>query len=83
MYSFPGVAACGEPGCGSQRADDKSHLLFCCFGDIYSLTVNQDGVGERAEIIQSLSQLTLTALFTKESLSCDLFGLLIYIGKVV
>ena len=50
---------------------------------VYSLTVNQDGVGERAEIIQSLSQLTLTALFTKESLSCDLFGLLIYIGKVV
>ena len=66
-----------------ERADDKSHLLFCCFGAIYSLTVNQDGVGERAEIIQSLSQLTLTALFTKESLSCDLFGLLIYIGKVV
>ena len=66
-----------------KRADDRSHLLFCCFGDIYSLTVNQDGVGERAEIIQSLSQLTLTALFTKESLSCDLFGLLIYIGKVV
>ena len=66
-----------------ERADDESHLLFCCFSDIYSLTVNQDGVGERAEIIQSLSQLTLTALFTKESLSCDLFGLLIYIGKVV
>ena len=31
------------------RADDKSHLLFCCFSDIYSLTVNQDGVGERSE----------------------------------
>ena len=32
------------------RADDKSHLLFCCFKDnIYSLTVNQDGVGERSE----------------------------------
>ena len=32
----------------------------------------------------SISQsATLTALFTKESLSCDLFGLLIYIGKVV
>ena len=66
-----------------ERADDESHLLFCCFSDIYSLAVNQDGVGERAEIIQSLSQLPLTALFTKESLSCDLFGLLIYIGKVV
>ena len=33
------------------------------------MAVNQDGVGERAEIIQSLSQLTLTALFTKESLA--------------
>ena len=32
-----------------KRADDKSHLLFCCFGDIYSLAVNQDGVGERSE----------------------------------
>ena len=33
-----------------KRADDKSHLLFCCFKDnIYSLTVNQDGVGERSE----------------------------------
>ena len=32
-----------------KRADDKSHLLFCCFSDIYSLTVNQDGVGERSE----------------------------------
>ena len=31
------------------RADDKSHLLFCCFSDIYSLAVNQDGVGERSE----------------------------------
>ena len=40
-----------------KRADDRSHLLFCCFSDIYSLAVNQDGVGERAEIIQSLSQL--------------------------
>ena len=37
-----------------------------------NLTVNQDGVGERAEIIQSLSQLTLTALFTKESLAIRL-----------
>ena len=46
-----------------------------------NLTVNQDGVGERAEIIQSLSQLTLTALFTKESRVCDLLKLLIYSGK--
>ena len=52
------------------RADDKSHLLFCCFSDIYSLAVNQDGVGERSENYPiSQSQLSLTALFTKESLA--------------
>ena len=66
------------------RADDKNRLLFCCFKDnIYSLAVNQDGVGERAEIIQSLSQLPLTALFTKESRVCGLLKLLIYRGKTV
>ena len=33
-----------------KRADDVSHLLFVCYTDnIYSLTVNQDGVGERSE----------------------------------
>ena len=33
-----------------KRADDESHLLFVCYTDnIYSLTVNQDGVGERSE----------------------------------
>ena len=56
-----------------KRADDKksSAFLFALTNlwFVYSLTVNQDGVGERAEIIQSLSQLTLTALFTKESLA--------------
>ena len=83
MYSFPSVAACGEPGCGSQREQMIKVICFFVVLTMYSLTINQDGVGERAEIIQSLSQLTLTALFTKESLSCDLFGLLIYIGKVV
>ncbi len=56
-----------------ERADDESHLLFCCFKDnIYSLAVNQDGACERTEIIQSLSQLPLTALFTKESLAIRL-----------
>ena len=44
-----------------KRADDKksSAFLFALTNlwFVYSLTVNQDGVGERAEIIQSLSQL--------------------------
>ena len=58
VYSFPGVAACGESNCGSQREQMmKVVCFFVCFGDMYSLTVNQDGACERAEIIQSLSQL--------------------------
>ena len=52
-----------------ERADDKSHLLFCCFGDVYSLAVNQDGVGERSENYSISQSATLTALFTKESLA--------------
>ena len=35
----------------------------------------------KQNVFQSLSQLTLTALFTKESLFCGLFGLMIYRGK--
>ena len=53
-----------------ERADDESHLLFCCFKDnIYSLTVNQDGVGERSGNYSISQSATLTALFTKESLA--------------
>ena len=55
---FPAWPLAASPTVGAKmRADDESHLLFCCFGDICSLTVNQDGACERAEIIQSLSQL--------------------------
>ncbi len=35
----------------------------------------------KQNVFQSLSQLPLTALFTKESLFCGLFGLLFYGGK--
>ena len=37
----------------------------------------------KQNVFQSLSQLPLTALFTKESLSCDLLKLLIYSGKSI
>ena len=40
-----------------ERADDESHLLFCCFSDIYSLTVIKMELVNGAKIIQSLSQL--------------------------
>ena len=57
VYSFPGVAACGESDCGSQREQMMEVICFFVILAIYILAVNQDGVGERAEIIQSLSQL--------------------------
>ena len=41
VYSFPGVAACGESNCGSQREQvTKVICFFVYFSDIYSLNVN-------------------------------------------
>ena len=50
----------------------KVICFFVCFGDMYSLTVNQDGVGERSENYSISQSATLTALFTKESLAVRL-----------
>ena len=76
VYSFPGVAACGESNCGSQREQVMKVICFFVYfrGYIYSLTVNQDGVGEQSEIYSISQSATLTALFTKESLAIP-FGL--------
>ena len=45
---------------------------------VYSLTVNQDGVGERAEIIQSLSQLRWQLSLPKRALLFVRFKMPIY-----
>ena len=82
VYSFPGVAACGEPGCGSQREQMMKVICFLFaltnLWFVYSLTVNQDGVGERAEIIQSLSQLRWQLSLPKRALQFVRFKMLIY-----
>ena len=49
-----------------KRADDESHLLFCCFSDTYSFTAEN----RIKQFAYSISQsAALTALFTKESLA--------------
>ena len=52
MYSFPGVAACGEPDCGSQREQMIKVICFFVVLAIYTawLSIKMELVnGAKAE----------------------------------
>ena len=60
-------------------------LVFLCLNGLGKVRVADfwRKIDLNSLLEQSLSQLTLTALFTKESRFCGLFGLLVYKGKTV
>ena len=74
VYSFPGVAACGEPGCGSQREQMIKVICFFVVLAIYTawLSIKMELVNGRKLFNLSVSYAD-SSLYQREP--CNSFGL--------